>query len=87
MARQPMRPTPYLKVMESYERFDGINTVDSMQSMLNSELVDLTNIDLGERGSLRRRNGIVNHTRDALWSDIGNMTWGQLEALEKLGGR
>lgn len=78
MPRETLRPEPYLKHMYSYRKFDGLNTVDAENQMTDEELINLTNIDLGERGSLRRRSGIKNHTRKALWGDIAGKTWGQL---------
>lgn len=78
MARQPVRPEPYLKHMEGYNTFRGLNTVDSESQMTDAELVQLKNIDLKERGTLKRRNGIRNHTRRAIWGDIKGKTWGDL---------
>lgn len=78
MARQPMNPQPYLKHMESYTYFQGLNTVDNDQQLTEAELIQLKNIDLIERGTLKRRNGIRNHTRRAIWGDIKGKTWGDL---------
>lgn len=64
--------------MESYREFYGLNTVDSNNTMLDSEMVDLVNIDLRERGSIRRRSGIVHHLRSPIWADITGKTWGEL---------
>lgn len=73
-----MRPEPYLKQMEAYQQFLGLNTVDAETYMEDSELTDLLNIDLIERGALRRRSGIVPHKRKGLWSDIAGKKWGDL---------
>lgn len=78
MPREELRPQPYLKHMYSYRTFDGLNTMDAENQMTDSELTDLTNIDLSERGSLRRRPGMKNHARKFLWADIQGKTWGQL---------
>lgn len=60
MARQNMYPVPYEKNMEAYNNFGGgLNTVTSNDNLADSELRDLTNIDLAERGSLKRRGGMV----------------------------
>lgn len=80
MARQPMRPEPWLKHMEAYRQFFGLNTVDSEGFMADSEVMDLVNMDLRERGSIRRRHGIVHHKRRAIWGDIKGKTWGDLNA-------
>lgn len=80
MPREPMRPEPYLKHMMSYRQFDGLNTVDSEHQMTDAEVLDLVNVDLGERGSFRRRHGIKHHQRELLWGDIGSITWGQLDS-------
>lgn len=59
MARQPTNVKPYLKHMESYNNFSGgLNTVTTIENLRNNEFPDLTNIDLGERGSLKRRYGM-----------------------------
>lgn len=59
MARQNMRPVPYLKHMEAYNNFaGGLNTVTSNDNLRNNEFPDLTNVDLAERGSVKRRSGM-----------------------------
>jgi hypothetical protein len=59
MAQQPMNVKPYLKHMESYNNFSGgLNTVTSNDNLQNNEFPNLTNIDLGDRGSLKRRHGM-----------------------------
>lgn len=51
---------PYEKHMEVFQNFSGgLNTVDSPESMLDNELMDMANQDLGERGSLKRRHGLT----------------------------
>src|SRR5690606_19044621 len=43
---------------EQYQDFSGgLNTVSANENTLNNELTVLENIDLGERGSLKRRKG------------------------------
>lgn len=64
--------------METYNQFMGLNTVDSEGYMGDNELIDLTNMELRDRGSIRRRSGIVNHTRRAIWGDIKGKNWGDL---------
>jgi hypothetical protein len=66
MARQNMRPVPYLKNMEAYNDFSGgLNTVTSNDNLRNNEFADLENVDLAERGSLKRRSGMVAHIRSS----------------------
>jgi hypothetical protein len=56
-----MNPVPYLKHMEAYQNFGGgLNTVASIDNLRNHELRDMANVDLAERGSLKRRTGMVN---------------------------
>lgn len=78
MGVQNMRPEPWLKHMIDYTRFSGLNTVDSEDILNDYEVVDLVNMDLVERGSVRRRCGIVHHKRKFLWGDITGKTWGEL---------
>jgi hypothetical protein len=77
-----MKPTPYEKHMEGYNNFSGgLNTVTASDNMNDSEMLDLTNVDLGERGSLRRRTGMSvpdNHLRTATWRDVGPKRWSDL---------
>lgn len=48
--------------MHVYQNFyGGLNTVDSNEKIADVELTDLKNIDLGDRGSLKRRHGMVKH--------------------------
>lgn len=58
--RMRMYPDPSRKHMEVYHNFSGgLNTVTSNDNLDPSELTNLVNIDLGERGSLKRRNGFT----------------------------
>lgn len=60
MARQNMNPQPWRKNMEAYQDFSGgLNTKDFDDTLQNNELTELVNISLGERGSLKRRHGMV----------------------------
>lgn len=57
--RQQYKTKPYEKLMEVYQRFDGgLNTMSAPDTMLDTELTDILNRDIGERGSLRRRHGL-----------------------------
>lgn len=59
MTRQQYQTKPYEKLMEAYQRFDGgLNTISAPDAMLDTELTDLLNTDIGERGSLKRRHGL-----------------------------
>src|SRR5690625_3135865 len=56
--RMNMYPDPSRKHMAAYHDFSGgLNTETSNDNLNDNELTDLVNIDLGERGSLKRRNG------------------------------
>jgi hypothetical protein len=62
MARQRTRPKPHIKHMEAYKNFSGgLNTVTSNDNLKDSEATDLINVDLGDRGSLKRRFGMLQH--------------------------
>lgn len=63
MARQSMYPQPWVKHMEAYKDFSGgLNTITTNDNMFDNELLGGTvNIDLGERGSLKRRYGMKRH--------------------------
>lgn len=64
--RQNMRPQPWVKHMEAYDNFSGgLNTATTNDNLKTSELRRLINIDLGDRGSLRRRYGMVRHRTSA----------------------
>lgn len=59
MARSQYYVDPSRKHVESFEDFSGgLNTTSSNDTLLDSELPNLVNIDLGDRGSLKRRTGI-----------------------------
>jgi hypothetical protein len=50
---------PYEKKMEVFQGFTGgLNTTSAPDTMLDSELMDMLNEDIGERGSLKRRHGM-----------------------------
>lgn len=58
MARQRYYHDPSRKHIEAYQDFSGgLNTVSSNDNTSQRELKMLKNIDLGERGSLKRRKG------------------------------
>lgn len=62
MARQNMSPVPFKKHMEAYNNFSGgLNTVSSNDNLKDNEFPDLINVDLAERGSVKRRQGMVSH--------------------------
>jgi hypothetical protein len=82
MARQRMRPIPYEKHMEAYNDFSGgLNSVSSNDNLKDNEFPELMNVDLGDRGTVKRRNGMrtpESFVRAALWSDIGAKKWSEL---------
>lgn len=79
MARQNMRPQPWLKNMEAYSDFSGgLNTMSDQTKMADTEVALLVNMDISPRGTLVRRTGMVNHKRGAIWGDIKGKTWAQL---------
>jgi hypothetical protein len=79
MARQNMRPQPWVKHMDAQMSFaGGLNTVADVTTMANSELSDISNMDISPRGAVTRRTGIKNHRRSAIWGDIKGFTWGGL---------
>lgn len=50
---------PYDKKMEVFQSFSGgLNTMSAPDTMQDSELTDILNMDIGERGSLKRRYGL-----------------------------
>lgn len=73
---------PYEKLMETFQNFSGgLNTVTAPDNMLDSELADMVNEDLGERGSLKRRHGmkkVPTMFKTTMWSDIGAKKWSEL---------
>lgn len=78
MRLNPMRPQPWIKHLQAYKQFSGLNTVDSENFLGDNELVELVNMDLGERGAVRRRSGIVHHKRRPIWADVKGKFWGDL---------
>jgi hypothetical protein len=59
MARQAFYSEPWKKHLEVYTNFSlGLNTVTSHDNMLNEELSDIDNMDLADRGALKRRYGM-----------------------------
>ena len=73
---------PYEKKLESYQNFaGGLNTTSVPDNMSDSELGDMLNQDIGERGSLKRRHGfkkVETMYRTTMWSDIGAKEWSEL---------
>ncbi len=60
MARQNYYSDPSQKHLEVYYDFSGgLNTVTSNDNLQDYELTRLVNMDLGERGSVKRRTGVV----------------------------
>lgn len=58
MARQRFYHDPARKHIEAYQDFSGgLNTTSSNDNVQDNELVKLQNVDLGDRGSLKRRKG------------------------------
>ena len=58
MARQKFYHDPSRKHIETFQNFSGgLNTVSSNVNVADHELTELKNVDLGERGSLKRRKG------------------------------
>lgn len=58
MARQQYDSQPWRKHFEVYNNFSGgLNTMDANETLRDTELTTLTNVDLGERGTLKRRTG------------------------------
>lgn len=59
MARGRFYHDPARKHIEQYQDFSGgLNTMSANDNIRDEELVRLENIDLGERGALRRRKGL-----------------------------
>lgn len=62
MARQTYNTRPWEKNLEVYWDFSGgLNTISSLDTMNNNELRVMVNQDLTERGSTRRRYGMILH--------------------------
>lgn len=58
MARQRFYHDPARKHIETYQDFSGgLNTMNSNDNIKDNELTVLENVDLGDRGSLKRRKG------------------------------
>lgn len=56
--KQTMYPNPAEKHMIAYQKFHGgLNTVDANDNLQDHEFPNLINIDLSERGSLKKRAG------------------------------
>lgn len=73
---------PYEKSMETYQNFSGgLNTTTVPDNMLDSELANMTNQDIGERGSLKRRHGmrkLATMMKTTTWADIGDKKWSDM---------
>lgn len=52
--------------------------MEDFTKMSDTEVADLTNMDITLRGTLQRRSGMEHHKRGAVWGDIKGMTWKQL---------
>jgi hypothetical protein len=82
MARQRMRPIPYEKHMEAYNDFSGgLNTVSSNDNLKDNEFPELMNVDLGDRGTVKRRNGMTvptSYARQTTWEDVYSMKWSDI---------
>ena len=82
MARQKVYPQPWRKNMEAYNNFSGgLNSTTANDNLLDSEMTDLTNVDLAERGMLKRRNGMLAELhliKLATWGDIGPKKWSEM---------
>ena len=60
MARQGYYTEPWKKHLEIFQDFSGgMNTVTSHDNMSDREMTDIINMDLGMRGALKRRSGLV----------------------------
>ena len=82
-----MRPESWLKHMEAFKNFiGGMNTMSPESAMQDSEVAELVNMDISERGTLTRRTGMRNHYREMLWRDLvdeqgGEQPWTWLSTL------
>jgi hypothetical protein len=62
MVRQSYYTEPWRKEFQLFENFaSGMNTTSSDDNMVDSELRDMLNISLDEKGSMTRRTGYVEH--------------------------
>jgi hypothetical protein len=67
--------------MEVFNNFiGGLNTVAAQGSLADSELIDISNMDLDSRGSLKRRTGVRSTSKrnPTMWSDIQGMKWNNI---------
>jgi hypothetical protein len=82
MARVKTNPVPYLKNMEAYNDFSGgLNTVTSNDNLKDNEFASLVNVDLAERGSVKRRSGmsqLEGTYKITQWKDIGAKKWSEV---------
>lgn len=83
MARQGYYTNPAEKKIEVFHRFDGgMNTVTADENMADNESFKTINMDLVERGPLRRRHGMkpVNNIVPSKmsWDLIGAKKWSEL---------
>lgn len=82
-----MRPESWLKHMGAFKNFiDGMNTMSPESAMKDSEVTELVNMNISERGTLTRRTGMRNHFRETLWVDLvdeqgGEQPWTWLASL------
>lgn len=86
MARQQYKVAPYIKHLEVFNDFSGgLNTVTTNDKLRNNELPNITNLDLGDRGSLKRRDGMVKHYGQDVqpeknsWTHFGSKKWSELQ--------
>ena len=62
MTRQRYYQEAWQKHLEVYQDFSGgLNTTSAQDTMNDRELLEALNVDLDERGSLKRRSGMVSH--------------------------
>lgn len=82
MPRQNMKVSPSHKNFHSYNDFTGgLNTVDTDEKLKDNEFPTLLNVDIGDRGSLRRRTGFINHRAaplDFTWKNLNTIKWSDL---------
>lgn len=58
MARQSIQVNPSLREFEAYMDFSGgINTETSNERLLDNEFINMVNVDLSSRGSVKKRTG------------------------------
>lgn len=62
MARQSMYHQPWRKNLHIfYDFLGGMNTVEADENLEDNEFNELKNVEIGERGSLKRRHGFRTH--------------------------